>query len=112
MIVSLTLFTNSEQAGLFSAIATAFIIESYKTLKQDPSDLSVVLLSQILSQLEHSANASLPTQLPQDSKLSGLLVTSSNLRVNAFWFVSLILSLTTVLVGTVALQWLREHQRP
>ena len=112
MIVSLTLFTNSEQAGLFSAIATAFIIESYKTLKQDPSDLSVVLLSQILSQLEHSANASLPTQLPHDSTLSGLLVTSSNLRVNAFWFVSLILSLTTVLVGTVALQWLREHQRP
>lgn len=32
-------------------------------------------------------------------------------RVNALWFISLVLSLTVVLVGTVALQWLREHQR-
>ncbi len=32
-------------------------------------------------------------------------------RVNALWFISLVISLTTVLVGTVALQWLREHQR-
>jgi len=101
------LFTNFVQAGLFSAIVTAFVIESYKTLKQDSNDLSVILLSQILSQLERSANASVPTILPQDST-----VTPSDMRVNAFWFVSLILSLTTVLVGIVALQWLREHQRP
>ena len=31
--------------------------------------------------------------------------------VNILWFISLVLSLTAVLIGTVALQWLREHQR-
>ncbi|KAF9478482.1 hypothetical protein BDN70DRAFT_776691, partial [Pholiota conissans] len=35
---------------------------------------------------------------------------SSSIRINIFWFISLVLSLTTVLVGTIALQWLREHQ--
>lgn len=30
--------------------------------------------------------------------------------MNIFWFLSLILSLVTVLIGTIALQWLREHQ--
>ncbi|KAF8147824.1 hypothetical protein B0H34DRAFT_275066 [Crassisporium funariophilum] len=37
--------------------------------------------------------------------------TPSAIRVNIFWFMSLILSLTTVVVGIVSLQWLREHQR-
>ena len=32
-------------------------------------------------------------------------------RVNTYWFLSLILSLITVLVGIVSLQWLREFQR-
>ncbi|KDR71745.1 hypothetical protein GALMADRAFT_253491 [Galerina marginata CBS 339.88] len=36
--------------------------------------------------------------------------THSSIRVNAFWFLSLVLSLTTVLVGIVTLQWLREYQ--
>ncbi|KAJ7118239.1 hypothetical protein C8R44DRAFT_565153, partial [Mycena epipterygia] len=34
-------------AALFSAIVTAFIIESYKTLNSDSGDLTVRLLSQI-----------------------------------------------------------------
>ncbi|KAF9533291.1 hypothetical protein CPB83DRAFT_729626, partial [Crepidotus variabilis] len=32
--------------------------------------------------------------------------------VNALWFLSLILSLASALIGLVALQWLREHLRP
>jgi len=38
--------------------------------------------------------------------------TASDIRVNIFWFLSLIFSLTTVLIGIIALQWLREHLRP
>lgn len=37
---------------------------------------------------------------------------ASDIRVNCLWFLSLIFSLTTVLVGILVLQWLREHQRP
>ena len=35
--------------------------------------------------------------------------TPSDVRINIFWFLSLIFSLVTVLIGIVSLQWLREH---
>ncbi|KAJ7222981.1 hypothetical protein B0H12DRAFT_291870 [Mycena haematopus] len=38
-------------AGLFSAILTAFLIESYKTLSPDSGDTTVLLLAQISLQL-------------------------------------------------------------
>ncbi|KAJ6458692.1 hypothetical protein DFH09DRAFT_960926, partial [Mycena vulgaris] len=34
-------------AGLFSASLTTFIVESYKTLVQDPGDSTVQILTQI-----------------------------------------------------------------
>ncbi|KAF9522891.1 hypothetical protein CPB83DRAFT_776354, partial [Crepidotus variabilis] len=57
-------------AGLFSAVVTAFVVESAKSLQTDPAEL-----------------------------------------INIFWFMSLVLSLTVVLVGIISLQWLREHQK-
>ena len=39
------------QAGLFSAVVTAFTIESYSWLQQDPMDTSNKLLAQISTQL-------------------------------------------------------------
>lgn len=36
---------------------------------------------------------------------------STDININIFWFISLILSLTAALIGIVTLQWLREHQR-
>jgi len=36
----------------------------------------------------------------------------SAVRINILWFLSLIFSLATVLIGIIALQWLREHLRP
>ena len=91
------------KAGLFSAVVTAFIIESYKALKQDPSE---VLLSRILAQLESRVNGTdiltIPTFTPNPS----------DIRINILWFLSLIFSLTTVLIGIISLQWLREHLRP
>jgi len=37
---------------------------------------------------------------------------STAVRINILWFLSLIFSLATVLIGIIALQWLREHLRP
>ena len=91
------------KAGLFSAVVTAFIIESYKALKQDPTE---VLLSRILAQLEGRANG---TDIPTPSKFTP---TPTEIRVNILWFLSLIFSLTTVLIGIISLQWLREYLRP
>ena len=38
-------------------------------------------------------------------------VSSTNVRINVLWFTSLTLALTTVLIGILCLQWLREFQR-
>lgn len=42
------LVTEIFQATLFSAVLTAFMIESYKTLQVDSGDVAVQLLQQIL----------------------------------------------------------------
>ncbi|KAF9482242.1 hypothetical protein BDN70DRAFT_775656, partial [Pholiota conissans] len=96
-------------AGLFSAVVTAFVIESYKFLQPDPNDTIINLLTQIAN------GSNITASLPSSTKGSTLTVSSftqnpSSIRLNVFWFISLILSLTTVLIGTIALQWLREHQ--
>ncbi|PPQ91271.1 hypothetical protein CVT25_006214 [Psilocybe cyanescens] len=93
-------------AGLFSAVITAFVIESYRTLQRDPNVDMVILLSHIASRLDNPVNVTgSPFSLP-----TSFSPASSAVRVNVFWFLSLILSLTTVLVGIISLQWLREHQ--
>ncbi|KAF9484096.1 hypothetical protein BDN70DRAFT_765017, partial [Pholiota conissans] len=94
-------------AGLFSAVVTAFVIESYKFLSPDPNDSIIGLLTQIAN----AGNSSLlPSVSPVTSPSTRFSQTASSIRINVFWFLSLILSLTTVLIGTIALQWLREHQ--
>ncbi|KAJ3500850.1 hypothetical protein NLJ89_g9608 [Agrocybe chaxingu] len=104
----------TRQAGLFSAVVTAFVVESCKSLHPDSSDASVVLLALIAERLDgNSTSISLSPKLPQALEAFSLDLTpsSSTVRVNTFWFLSLVLSLTTVLIGIVSLQWLREHQR-
>lgn len=97
------------QAGLFSAVVTAFVVQSYQNLQEDPN---LVLLNQIAYSIQilntASSNSSQSTSTLGSSSLDP---TASSTRINIVWFLSLILSLTTVLFGIVALQWIREHQR-
>ncbi|KAJ2914557.1 hypothetical protein MD484_g5861, partial [Candolleomyces efflorescens] len=95
-------------AGLFSAAVTAFTVESYRWLRSDPEEATVQLLSIISAQLNASANAASP---PYKFDPTNFAPTPSELRVNIFWFTSLTLSLTAVLVGILCKQWLREYQR-
>ncbi|KAK7030322.1 hypothetical protein VNI00_014244, partial [Paramarasmius palmivorus] len=88
-------------AGLFSAIVTAFLIESYQWLQEDPEDATVVILTQIFHQLNAS---SIPKPEP-------FTPDASSIRINCFWFLSLIFSLTSALFGLLCKQWLREHER-
>ncbi|KAJ4487113.1 hypothetical protein C8J55DRAFT_423779, partial [Lentinula edodes] len=88
-------------AGLFSAAVTAFIIESYKWLQPNNLDFNLQLLQHIAVQL----NTQIPTSSQQDFSAA------SAVRINAVWFLSLIFSLSTVLLGILCKQWLREHRR-
>ncbi|KIJ57064.1 hypothetical protein M422DRAFT_198449, partial [Sphaerobolus stellatus SS14] len=80
-------------AGLFGAILTAFLIESRQDLKQDP-------LVEILNVLKNhsSAAASEPFR-----------ASKSSLAVNAVWFSSLGLTLTSALAAVLARGWLAKY---
>uniref|UniRef100_A0A0W0FXW5 DUF6535 domain-containing protein n=1 Tax=Moniliophthora roreri TaxID=221103 RepID=A0A0W0FXW5_MONRR len=91
-------------AGLFSAVVTAFAIESYQWLAEDPADTTIALLTQLISvQVNGSQSISSgPAQFKADV---------SSIRINVFWFLSLILSLASALFGLLCKQWVREYQR-
>ncbi|KAF9046006.1 hypothetical protein BDZ89DRAFT_890077, partial [Hymenopellis radicata] len=92
-------------AGLFSAVVTAFTIESYKWLEPDPADTSALLLLRISEQLANGANGTIAS-LSQDFS-----PTLADIRINVFWFLSLSIALVAALVGILCKQWLREFEK-
>ncbi|KAI0696057.1 hypothetical protein C8T65DRAFT_532754, partial [Cerioporus squamosus] len=85
-------------AALFSAVLTTLVIESYKNLQPDPQ---VEMMRAVLLQLQKNDNASENVQTP----VPPFRLTSSAVRVNVYWFSSLILSLATALLAILAKQW-------
>ncbi|KAJ7578606.1 hypothetical protein C8J56DRAFT_968557, partial [Mycena floridula] len=85
-------------AALFSAVVTAFIIESYKLLSPDPAALTLLILYQISQQLANGSQTIAflpnPSQIPFSPSTPAVLT-------NIFWFLSLALSLTCALAATL-----------
>ncbi|KAK1218346.1 hypothetical protein PQX77_018988 [Marasmius sp. AFHP31] len=88
-------------AGLFSAVVTAFTIESYQWLQEAPEDTTVALLKQISQQLNGGSVAG-----PDEFAISPSVV-----AINVLWFLSLIIALVDALFALLCKQWLREHRR-
>ncbi|KAK1218134.1 hypothetical protein PQX77_019192 [Marasmius sp. AFHP31] len=88
-------------AGLFSAVVTAFTIESYQWLREAPEDTTVALLKQISQQMNG-------TSVPEPDTFA---VSSSDVAINVLWFLSLIIALVDALFALLCKQWLREHRR-
>ncbi|KAF5357370.1 hypothetical protein D9758_005863 [Tetrapyrgos nigripes] len=91
-------------SALYSASLTAFIIESYKTLQDDPAQNTIALLAQISLQFSAALNGtSLPVQSspPFEPPASALIC-------NMMWFLSLALALTCSLLATFVQQWTRD----
>ncbi|KAK7037836.1 hypothetical protein VNI00_010797 [Paramarasmius palmivorus] len=89
--------------GLFSAVVTAFLIESYQKLEEDPADKTVILLEQLVSSQRNASYV--PDPIPPFQP------NASTIRINCFWLLSLIFSLTSALFGLLCKQWIREFQR-
>lgn len=87
---------------------TAFTIEAYKWLREANDDMTVRLLAFIATQVSNSSSS---TVTPPEVFLAPFTVTSAEVRINAAFFLSLTLSLSTVLLGIMCLQWLREYRR-
>ncbi|KAI5830305.1 hypothetical protein K523DRAFT_351751 [Schizophyllum commune Tattone D] len=93
-------------AGLFSGVATAFIMEGYKWMIEEPEDTSAEYLRQILALLSN-------TTVPSITRSSGRPPIPDDIIdfINGLWFSSLTLSLSSALIGIVSKQWLREYLR-
>ncbi|RDX48802.1 hypothetical protein OH76DRAFT_1404351 [Lentinus brumalis] len=101
-------------AGLFSAILTAFNVQSYPLLTPPPPDQVLLALQQISSQLSSysvsssSVNATYPAFNLQPSSPSPP-PEQWVVWLNAVWFASLIFSLSAASVGIMVKQWLNQY---
>ncbi|KAG8963525.1 hypothetical protein FRC03_002882 [Tulasnella sp. 419] len=89
-------------AGLFSAVNTAFIIESYKGLSTDPAETTNALLRLLI--IHRSDNITLTSE-----DLNPGEVNSSAISVNYIFFASLYSSLSAAFGAVTAKQWLTEY---
>jgi hypothetical protein len=89
------------QAALYSAVLTAFIIESMNMLQEDPAEITRDVLLTITKQLANQSTPAFerpPFQVP-----------SYALRVNVYLFISILLSLIAALTAVLALQWVSSY---
>ncbi|KAK7043847.1 hypothetical protein VNI00_008012 [Paramarasmius palmivorus] len=95
-------------SGLFSAVVTAFLIESYKKLEQDPAEKTVLLLEQLVLFQRNASLALAADPIPPFQPDSAII------RINCFWFLSLIFSLISAVFGLLCREWIRgfEHDTP
>jgi hypothetical protein len=94
------------QAGLFSAIVGAAVLDSYKRLSQQPEDAATALLGQIKFQLANLRNPDVPSNL---APIDGFVASPLDIAINILWFSSLIITLNAVLMAILVKQWLAEY---
>ncbi|KAJ3553534.1 hypothetical protein NM688_g3555 [Phlebia brevispora] len=98
-------------AGLYSAVLTSFLVQSYQNLLEDPQQAIVTLLRQISLQTGSYTleNGYLNSTISPVPPLPPFQATITDVRVNVCWFASLVLSLSTASFGILVKQWLREY---
>ncbi|KZV86755.1 hypothetical protein EXIGLDRAFT_724443, partial [Exidia glandulosa HHB12029] len=91
-------------AGLFSAVATAFVIESYQLLQPDSAAYTAAALYILVSATNHSTGIVLPS--PPDLQYASSLAR----WINGLWFTSILLSLIVALLSILVKQWITEYR--
>ncbi|KAI0661894.1 hypothetical protein C8Q70DRAFT_883938, partial [Cubamyces menziesii] len=90
-------------AGLFSAVITAFNVESYKLLRDSVPDQSLIMLTRMYA---HMSGTALDECLPSSSKpIPGWIII-----LTSFWFSGLVCSLAAASIGITVKQWLSRYQ--
>ena len=96
------------KAGLFSAVLSAFLVESYTALQPDPQTEIIFLLHRIANQNYTLNSGFLNASYPVTAS-SQFEAPTWALRVNGLWFASLIVSLAAASIGILVKSWLREY---
>jgi hypothetical protein len=107
----------SFQAGLFSAVLTAFVVPKIQDLKVDPADQSAYYQNQTVHMLDRISQqlASMGDQISTNSNsplpYPTFHASASDRRVNILWLISLVCSLSAALLATLVQQWARAYMR-
>ena len=95
------------QAGLFSAVSSAFVIDVHSNLQPDPNEQSAALLRAILLTLNQSAiPGESPTVPPIQKDPASEIVTTTCLM-----YASLLISLLAAFIAMLGKQWLNRYLR-
>ncbi|KAH9051457.1 hypothetical protein EDB87DRAFT_1664906 [Lactarius vividus] len=98
-------------AGLFTAVITVSLVESYKWLSPNSGDQTVALLTQLINN-----SRGIPLQNISATNGQPFKPTSSAIMVNVTWFCSVVLCLGCAVFATVIQQQARQYlvltQRP
>jgi hypothetical protein len=92
------------QAGLFSAVTSAFIIEVHSHLQQDPNDVTAALLRVLLYKIDNTTFGNDPPTLPQWTGPPRTIV-----HVQAILLASLATSLFSAFLAMLGKQWLNRY---
>ena len=95
------------KAGLFTAVITVSIVESYKWLSPDPGDQTVELLTQISGQLGQLVNNSISNQIPASSQ--PVKQKPYAVLVNLTWFCSMVICFSCSVAATLTQQCVRRY---
>ncbi|CAE6449306.1 unnamed protein product [Rhizoctonia solani] len=94
-------------AALFSAVSTAFLIESSQKLQEDPADVTAQTLLAISQALSVLINTTQPTGVQSSNTVNTGSFSPSRITVtvNTLWYLSLSLSVATSLLAMLAKDW-------
>ena len=107
----------SFKAGLFSAVLAALVVLKIPDLKPNPADQSAYYQNQIVQMLNRisqqlaSEDRGISFNYTSPSPYPTFHIPPSDRRVNIFWLVSLVCSLSAALLATLVQQWVRAYMR-
>lgn len=93
------------QTGLFSAVLTTFIIQSYQLMLPDTGETTNALLVQLIA-IQASSNGITPPPVPRDANATS---PGQMHWVNGLWFAALSCGLSTALISMLSKQWLQAY---
>ncbi|KAF9017310.1 hypothetical protein BDZ89DRAFT_380356 [Hymenopellis radicata] len=98
-------------AGLFSAVVTTFVAQTSQSLQLDYGEVAAHLMWEMIH-LQRAMMDGAPSSSVARSNISPtspVRVSRTNAWVNALWFTSLALSLTTALMAVLTKQWIHQY---
>ncbi|KAF9055489.1 hypothetical protein BDZ89DRAFT_900741, partial [Hymenopellis radicata] len=98
-------------AGLFSAVVTTFVVQTSQSLQLDFAEVAACLMYEIAN-LQRAIAEGTPVNTVARSELTPTSAPHPSLSqkwLNALWFTSLALSLTTALLAVLTKQWIHQY---